>query len=95
MPLNEDDRVKIEDTIMDLHFTANKYIETGKDVHRKLLEVNVQEAIELLEAIRDDIVDDEKVYDYKMHFLLPFQIYELLKIREKAEAANDDNGDEE
>lgn len=85
MPLSDEDRTRIEDTILDLHFTSNKFIDTGKDVHRKLLEVNVQEAIELLEQLRDSIVDDDKVYDYKMHLLLPFQIYELITIREKAE----------
>ena len=89
--LTEEDRTKIEDTIMDLHFTVNKYLETSKDVHRKLMEVNIQEAIELLESIKKDIVDDPKVYDYKMHLLLPFQVYELLNIREKSnEEKNDD-----
>ena len=83
MPLSEENRVKVEDCIMDLHFTATKYIETGKDIHRKLLEVNISEAIELLEELKDSLKDDDKVYDYKMHFLLPFQIYELLKIRDK------------
>ena len=83
MPLNEKQRTAIEDTIVDLHFTAGKYIETQKDVHKKLMEVNIQEAMELLEALKDELKDDERLYDYKMHFFLPLQIYNLIKIREE------------
>ena len=85
MALNDDQREKIEDTIMDLHFTSQKFIESSKDIHRKLLEVNIQEAIELLKDVSDEMRDDPKRYDYKMHLLLPFQIYELIQIREKQE----------
>lgn len=88
MPLSETQREKMEDTIMDLHFTSEKYVNGGKDIHKKLLEVNIQEAVEILKDLQQDMVDDEKKYDYKMHMLLPFQIYELIKIREKKE--NDD-----
>ena len=85
MPLSEKQREDIEDTIMDLHFTSEKYVSSGKDIHRKLLEVNVQEAIDILKEIREDMVDDPKRYDYKMHLFLPFQLYELAIIREREE----------
>ena len=85
MPLTEKNRERMEDTIMDLHFTSQKYIETGKDTHKKLLEINVQEAIEILKELQDELQDDEKKYDYKLHLLLPFQIYELICIREEQE----------
>ena len=85
MPLTEKNRERMEDTIMDLHFTSTKYVETGKDTHKKLLEINVQEAIEILKELQDEMQDDEKKYDYKMHMLLPFQIYELIAIREDKE----------
>lgn len=83
MPLTTEQRESVEEVVLDLHFTAQKYIDTGKDVHRKLLEVNVQEAMELLEAIKENMKDDEKMYDYKMHMLMPFHIYELIKLREE------------
>ena len=73
----------MEDTIMDLHYTSMKYVETQKDLHKKLLEVNVEEAIEMLKSVREDIIDDEKLNDYKIHMLLPLQVYELIAIREK------------
>jgi len=85
MPLTEKNRERMEDTIMDLHFTSTKYVETGKDTHKKLLEINVQEAIEILKELQDELQDDEKKYDYKLHLLLPFQIYELICIREEQE----------
>ena len=85
MTLSDKQREQVEDTIMDLHFTSQKYVETERDIHRKLLEVNIQEAIELLKELSDEIRDDPKRYDYKMHLLLPFQIYELMTMREKEE----------
>ena len=85
MPLSDKNRERIEDTIMDLHFTSDKYVQTGKETHKKLLEINVQEAIEILKDLQDELQDDEKKYDYKMHMLLPFQIYELISIREEKE----------
>lgn len=85
MPLSDKNRERIEDTIMDLHFTSDKYVQSGKDTHKKLLEINVQEAIEILKELQEEIQDDEKKYDYKMHMLLPFQIYELISIREEKE----------
>lgn len=83
MALSDKNRDRIEDTIMDLHFTSTKYVETGKETHKKLLEINIQEAIEILKELQDEMEDDEKKYDYKMHLLLPFQIYELICIREE------------
>ena len=83
MPLSDKNRERIEDTIMDLHFTSDKYVQTGKETHKKLLEINVQEAIEILKDLQDELQDDDKKYDYKMHMLLPFQIYELISIREE------------
>ena len=83
MPLSDQQREKLEDTIMDLHFTSQKFIDTEKDLHSKLLRVNVQEALEILREISDDIQDDPKKYDYKLHMLLPLQIYELSVMRTK------------
>ncbi len=82
MGLSDEQRERIEDSIMDLHFTSSKYVEGQKDIHKKLLEVNIHEVIEILEDLRDDLIDDVKRYDYKLHMLLPMQIYELMKIRQ-------------
>lgn len=83
MALDPEQREKVEDVIMDLHYTSSKYVESGKDVHKKMLAVNISEALEILNLVKNDITDDEKVLDYKIHLLIPFQIYELLSIREE------------
>ena len=83
MALKDKDREALEDTITDLHFTSSKYLDTEKDIHKKLLEVNIEEALTLIEAIKEDLKDDERLYDYKMHMFLPLQVYNLIKIREK------------
>lgn len=83
MPLNDDQREHLEDVIVDLHITSTKFVKSGKEIHKKMLEVNVIEAIEILHSIKNDIKDDLKVHDYKMHLLIPFQIYELIQMREE------------
>lgn len=83
MPLSPEQRLRVEDTIMDLHFTTQKVVDSGKDIHKKLLQVNIEEAIAILEELKDDIVDDEKIHDYKIHIFFPMQVYEIIRIREQ------------
>lgn len=82
MPLNDEQREKLEDTIMHLQMASSKIIDSGKDVHRKVFEVEIEEAIELITLLKDDLKDDEKLSDYKLYLLIPFQMHELLKERE-------------
>ena len=88
MPLAEKERDLIEDSIMDLHFAAQKYIESEKDIHRKLLELNIQDTLEIFKELKEQIKDDEMRYDYKIHLFIPFHIWEMVKLREKAEEKN-------
>ena len=83
MPLSDKQREDLEDTIMDLHFTSEKYLQSEKEIHHKLLEMNVVEALELLQDLSKDIRDDPKRYDYKIHLFLPIQIYETSVLRSK------------
>lgn len=85
MPLTDDQRIDVEQAIIDLHNNASKVLESDKDVHKKVLEVSVEEAIEMFDTLKEDIADDDKIYDYKMHMLMPFHIYELMKLREEKE----------
>ena len=81
--LDPKERESIEDAIMDLHFAAQKYIESEKDIHRKLLELNIQDAIDTFATLKDKIKSDEMKSDYFIHMLVPFQIYELIKMRDE------------
>ena len=84
MPLAEKERALVEDSIMDLHFAAQKYVETEKDIHRKLLELNVQDALDIFKDLSEQIKDDEMRFDYKIHLFIPFHIWEMVTSREEA-----------
>ena len=89
MPLSDDDRKYIEDIIQDLHFTSMKWVETEKDTHKTLFQMNIEEVIDFLERKASDIADDPQVYNYKLHVLIALQLYELIKIIEENEEEND------
>ena len=55
MALEKDERDALEGSIYDAHFAASKYIESGKDIHKKLLEISVSEAIETLEKLKHNL----------------------------------------
>ena len=86
MGLDKKERDVIEGNIFDAHFAANKYIETGKDIHKKLLEISVKEAIDTLQLLSSAIKEDEMVGNYKIHLLVPLQLLELIKMRESDES---------
>lgn len=81
MSLSKKDRETLEGSIFDAHFAAEKYLESGKDIHKKLLVMSVQEAIENLQILKEEIKKDEMVGNYKLHLLVPIQIVELLRVR--------------
>lgn len=82
MGLDKKERDVLEGTIFDAHFAANKYIETGKDIHKKLLEISVKEAIDTIQLLSNAVKEDEMVGNYKIHLLVPLQLLELIKMRE-------------
>ena len=86
MGLDKKEREVIEGNIYDAHFAANKYIETGKDIHKKLLEISVKEAIDTLQLLSSAVKEDEMVGNYKIHLLVPLQLLELIKMREVNES---------
>lgn len=82
MELDKKEREELEGSIYDAHFAASKFIESGKDIHKKLLEISVNEAIENLEILKDKIKEDDMVGNYKIHLLVPLQLLKLINIRE-------------
>lgn len=83
MPLNSEEKESLENSIYDAHFASQKYIETGKDIHFKLLEVSVNEAISNLQILKEGIKDDPMVGNYKIHLLVPLQLLRLAQSRDK------------
>lgn len=86
MGLNKKEREVIEGSIFDAHFAASKYIESGKDIHKKLLEISVKEAIDTLQLLSGAVKEDEMVGNYKIHLLVPLQLLELINKREGNES---------
>ena len=86
MGLNKKEREVIEGSIFDAHFAASKYIESGKDIHKKLLEISVKEAIDTLQLLSGAVKEDEMVGNYKIHLLVPLQLLELIEKREGIES---------
>ena len=77
--LEEDDRLTLEEAILDAHLAAERYLSSGRDIHRKILEVTVEDAIAALSMYSELLKDDAKSENYKMHMLIPMQILELLE----------------
>tara|TARA_X000001316_G_C921885_1_gene36515 strand:+ start:2541 stop:2831 length:291 start_codon:yes stop_codon:yes gene_type:complete len=83
MALNKEEKESLENSIYDCHFASQKYLETGKDIHFKLLEVSVNEAISNLQILKEGIKDDPMVGNYKIHLLVPLQLLRLAESRNK------------
>jgi len=83
--LNSDEREMIENALYDAHFAAGKYLESGKDIHYKLLEVSVTEAIQNIELLKSAVQEDEMSQNYKIHLLVPLQLLKLIEQRKEGE----------
>jgi len=81
--INDEDREVLEDSIMDASLSAERYLKSGKELHRKLLEVTVEDAIAALSMYSEALKDDPMKESYKLHMLVPVQILEMLKDEEK------------
>lgn len=81
--LEDDDRLTLEEAILDAHLAAERYLASGRDIHRKILEVTVEDAIAALSMYSELLKDDAKSENYKMHMLIPMQILELLEYDKK------------
>ena len=83
--ITEEDRVSIEDAIEDATAAAERFLKTQKDLHKKLLEVTVDDALSALSLYKEALKNDPKKETYKIHMLVPVQVLELLKEEDEAE----------
>lgn len=90
MKLTQDERISIEDAIFDAHFSAQKYLETGKDLHEKLLEVSVKDALELLQEFSEKLKGDSKAEVYKLHIFVPVHLYKMVELRNESNEEEDE-----
>ena len=82
MAIEDEDRQSLEDAIEDASVSAERYLTSEKDLHKKLLEVTVDDALQALSMYKDLLRDDPKKETYKIHLLVPVQIVEMLKEHE-------------
>lgn len=83
MALNTEEKESLENSIYDCHFASQKFIETGKDIHFKLLEVSVNEALSNLQILKEGIKDEQMAGNYKIHMMVPLQLLRLAQARNK------------
>lgn len=81
--VSDEDREVIEDSVMDASLAAERYLKSGKDLHRKLLEVTVEDALAALSMYAEALKDDPMKESYKLHLMVPVQILEMLKDEKK------------
>ena len=79
--MTPEERISLEEAIMDAHLAADKYLGSGKEVHIKLLELSVADAMEYVELLSDKLRNDPKSENYKLHMLIPLQLSMLIEER--------------
>jgi|TARA_R110000744_G_scaffold27075_3_gene66271 hypothetical protein len=83
--LTHEERLTLEESIMDAHLAADKWLSSQKEVHIKLLELSVADAMEYVELFADKIKGDPKAENYKLHMLVPLQLNMMIsdKLKER------------
>lgn len=84
--MTPEERISLEESIMDAHLAADKYLTSGKEVHIKLLELSVADALEYIELLSDKLRNDPKTENYKLHMLVPLQLSMLIEERKEKDA---------
>ena len=82
--ITPDERMNLEDAIMDAHMAADKLLSLKKDDQKadlkiKLLELTVSDALEYIQNLSSKLRDDPKTENYKLHMLVPLQLTLMLK----------------
>ena len=83
--LNSEERDQLEELLFEAHFSAQKYLESGKGVHRKLMEVSVSDAMNMITELSNKLKDDEYAENYKLHLFVPLHLCKLLEMRDEQE----------
>jgi len=77
--IGQEERQNLESCIEEAEYSAERYLETGKDVHAKLLELSIDNAMEIFKSLSSELKDDEMLENYKIHLLVPLQMYKLIQ----------------
>ena len=80
--MDDTDRQVVEEIIDDVQVCAERYLASPKDIYKKMLEVSVEEALELLKSMQSELQGDEMAEAYRLNLFVPIQLVELIKLRE-------------
>ena len=91
MTISDDDREGIEEAIFAAHMAADQVINTNRVMYEKILDISVSEALYILKSFKEELQDDEKFENYKLHLFVPLQLHKLIELRsEKKEKQKDE-----
>lgn len=76
--LTPEERMSLEDAIMDAHMAADKLLTSKKEVHHRLLDLTITDALEYIQKYKKKLVNDPKSENYKLHLLVPLQLHLML-----------------
>jgi len=79
--LSQTDREGIEDALFAVHAAADQVLKTDKAIYDKVLKMNVEGAMYVLQCYKEELQKDEKFESYKLHLFVPMQINKLLELR--------------
>ena len=77
--LTMEERNSLEEAIMDAHVAADKVLSSGKEVHHRLLDLTVTDALEYITKYKKKLKNDPKIENYKLHMLVPLQLHLMLE----------------
>lgn len=83
--ITPEERDELEELLFEAHFSTQKYLESGKSVHRKVLEMSVSDALSTFTKLSRKIKDDEYSENYKLHLFVPLHLVKLLEERDDKE----------
>ena len=86
--LSDLDREAIEDSLYECHSAVDRYLDNSRATTEKLLQLNVVETLSLFELLKEELKDDVKFESYKLHLLVPLQVYKLIEMRKRKENGN-------
>ena len=87
MPLSETKREEIEEALYGAHLAADQYLNKPRQMSEKLLQMSVFEALNLLESLKDELTDDPRLDNYKLHIFVPLQLHQLIEMRKEKQNA--------
>jgi hypothetical protein len=87
MTVSEQKRDEIEEALYGAHLAADQYLNKPRPMSEKLLKMSVFEALHLLESLKDDLADDSRLENYKLHIFVPLQLHQLIEMRKETKNA--------